>query len=395
MRVEIELWWLLAVPLFFVFGWLAARWERRQANSQSRALPEAYFSGLNHLLNDRSDRAIDSFTEVVRIAPELAETHFALGNLFRRRGETERAIRVHQNLAARDDVPPAQREQAIFALGEDYMKAGLLDRAEAAFNQLSGTGHADAALAHRLTIAQAVRDWPAAIELAQSAPSTGSRDTTRLIGHFHCELAQAALGNEDAERAGAEISAALKVSPDQPRPWLLAAQLAMLRSDPTGAIDAWRKAAEISPLHIGLAAGSVLDAFDRLGRADEGLTWLEQLHEQRQSVELASAITQARSRRDGAASGLAWAEAQLTRYPSLAGLDQLLEARLSESVDLSSERRAELETTRKLIHGHARRLSRYFCNHCGFKARQFYWQCPGCMQWDSYLPRRSEEAAVR
>src|SRR5690606_16383792 len=162
--LEFEAWWLLAIPLFFGLGWFASRYEAGQAATsvQRDGLPDAYFRGLNFLLNEQSDKAIDAFIDVVRVDPETIELHFALGNLFRRRGETDRAIRVHQNLVERTDLDEGQREQALFELGQDYLKAGLLDRAEACFQRLERTRYGLQSLQHRLEIAQMVRDWPQA-----------------------------------------------------------------------------------------------------------------------------------------------------------------------------------------------------------------------------------------
>ena len=137
--MEFETWWLLAIPAFFTLGWIAARVDIKQLVSESRSLPRGYFKGLNFLLNEQPDKAIDAFIEIVKLDPETAELHFALGNLFRRRGETERAIRVHQNLLARPDLPLEHKVHAQYELGQDYLNAGLLDRAEETFNQLIDT----------------------------------------------------------------------------------------------------------------------------------------------------------------------------------------------------------------------------------------------------------------
>src|SRR6195952_3351733 len=134
--MDFELWWLLGIPVFFALGWIAARVDINQLVSESRSLPRGYFKGLNFLLNEQPDKAIDAFIEIVKLDPETADMHFALGNLFRRRGEIERAIRVHQNLLARPDLPLEQRQHAQYELGMDYLKAGLLDRSEETFNLL-------------------------------------------------------------------------------------------------------------------------------------------------------------------------------------------------------------------------------------------------------------------
>src|SRR5262249_12251232 len=164
--MEIDYWWLLALPLFFMLGWLAARIDIKQLVSESRALPLSYFKGLNFLLNEQPDKAIEAFIEVVKVNPQTIELHFALGSLFRRRGEIERAIRMHQNLAERPDLDPEQRINATFELAQDYLKAGLLDRAEELFAKLAGTRHDEAALKSLLEIYEQEKDWGKAIGAA-------------------------------------------------------------------------------------------------------------------------------------------------------------------------------------------------------------------------------------
>src|SRR5690606_10160008 len=163
---ELEYWWLLAFPLFFGLGWLAARIDIKQIVSESRALPGSYFKGLNFLLNEEPDKAIEAFIEVVKVDPQTIELHFALGSLFRRRGEVERAIRMHQNLAGRPDLEPVQRRQAVFELAQDYLKAGLLDRAEEHFSQLLATDLEEQAAGFLLEIYEQEKEWERAIATA-------------------------------------------------------------------------------------------------------------------------------------------------------------------------------------------------------------------------------------
>src|SRR5947209_13368505 len=141
--MEFELWWLFGFALFCGLGWLAARIDIKQLMSESRQLPRSYFKGLNFLLNEQPDKAIEAFIEVVKVDPQTVELHFALGSLFRRRGETERAIRMHRNLLERPDLGGEQRLHAMVELGQDYLKAGLLDRAEEMFLKLKGPPHRD------------------------------------------------------------------------------------------------------------------------------------------------------------------------------------------------------------------------------------------------------------
>lgn len=392
--MEFEPWWLTVIPLFFGLGWLASRIDARHLIRQSSQLPDAYFKGLNFLLNEQPDKAIDAFVDVVKLDPETVELHFALGNLFRRRGETDRAIRVHQSLVSRGDLAAGQREHALFELGQDFLRAGLLDRAEDAFNRLEGTSYAGAALRHRLDLAQMVRDWPRAIELADRLERDGGGDQQQLVAHFHCELAQQALAANGAERdeaqsrARREIDLALQAARAHPRPWLLRGEAAFANDDFGPAIDDWTELARISPAHLALTGERWLLAHERAGRLAEGLARLEAVQREHPSVDALRAIAQARARRDGAASAIDWLRGELAASPSLLGLEQLLELR--RAAGEPGDGASDGALTAALIQRQAARLSRFVCGRCGFKARRFYWQCPGCNHWDSYPPRRTE-----
>ncbi len=389
--MEFESWWLLAIPLFFGLGWFASRIDTRHERSPAAGLPDAYFKGLNFLLAEKPDQAIDAFIDVVRLDPETVELHFALGNLFRRRGETDRAIRVHQNLLERRGLDDVQREQVLFELGQDFLKAGLLDRAEQSFGRLEGTRYAAQALRHRLDIAQMVRDWPLAIELARRLQVDAGEDHARRIAHFHCELAARALAGDRPDRfevAGRELAAAQAVAPAHPRPRLQLGELAAARGEPQAAIAAWREVASSNPGHLSLLADEWLKAHESLGRLREGIESLEATDREHSSVDTFAALAAAHGRLDGPRAAKSWAEARLRETPSLLGLDALLALRAQSE---GEDSRGDIELTRSLIQTQARRLSRYVCNHCGFKARQYFWHCPGCHRWDSYAPRRSEE----
>ncbi|MCC7060564.1 MAG: lipopolysaccharide assembly protein LapB [Burkholderiaceae bacterium] len=391
---EFEAWWLLAIPLFFGLGWFASRYDARLGSGQQRSgggLPDAYFRGLNFLLNEQSDKAIDAFIDVVRLDPETIDLHFALGNLFRRRGESDRAIRVHLNLVERRDLEASQREHALFELGQDYLKAGLLDRAEDAFNRLEGTRYGAAALHHRLEIAQMVRDWPLAIDLAAQLQRDRGENRAREIAHFRCELALRAMAGDSPgrfESARHELDQAVQADPVHPRAWLLRGELAAAEGEHAAAIEAWRVVERSSPAWLALVASPWLSTFAALGRRDEGIEALEAVHRAHPSIDAFNALAGARAERDGGESAVRWAEQALRAAPSLLGLEKLL---VMKAGLLGEDDRTEVELAQQLIQAQARRLSRYVCERCGFKARQFYWQCPGCNGWDTYPPKRSEE----
>lgn len=391
--LEFDLLWLLALPLFFGLGWLAARHESAAGRGGQGELPAGYFRGLNFLLSEQPDRAIDAFIDVVRVDPETVELHFALGKLFRQRGENDRAIRVHQSLLDRADLDAKAREQALFELGLDFLKAGLLDRADHAFGRLESGSWAEQALRHRLEIAELVRDWPLAISLASQLPvdGAGGGGSKRAIIHFHCELAVKALAAADAAgyaRAERHLAEAYALGPDHPRVSLMQAELAMARGQSEAALSAWEALRVRQPEWFVLGARAWLQANQKLGRLSDALGSLEAQFESQRSIELFLVLLEARLEQDGAQAAVAWGRAALARAPSLVGLDRLLDIELALA---DGPRRDELALTRGLLRAQAQRQSRYVCAHCGFKARQYSWQCPGCSRWESCAPQRAEE----
>ena len=206
-------WVLLGLPVAFVLGWLASRLDLRQLRIEDRAAPKAYFRGLNFLLNEQQDQAIDAFIEAVQNDPDTSELHFALGNLFRRRGEYERAVRVHEHLLSRGDLGQAERERAQHALALDFLKAGLLDRAEDALRKLEGTPFQSEARLARLAIYERTRDWPAATDIARKLQASGDISFANRMAHYLCEQAAAANGTE----ADKLLKEAIALAPTAPR----------------------------------------------------------------------------------------------------------------------------------------------------------------------------------
>ncbi|MEK9721274.1 MAG: lipopolysaccharide assembly protein LapB, partial [Quisquiliibacterium sp.] len=328
---------------------------------------------------------------VVKLDPETIELHFALGNLFRRRGESDRAIRVHLNLAERSDLDSGQREQALFELGQDYLKAGLLDRAEDAFNRLAQTQYAGQALRHRMAIAQMVRDWPLAIDLAQRLGCEAGQASGSQIAHFRCELAARALESDAADRheqAALELKIAAEQAPNHPRPLMMAGELAARQQDPARAIKLWSEVCLKHPAFLGLISREWLAAHQACGKSDAGIDALIEAYSRSPSVDMLVAIAEAMHSLRGESAAIAWIGQQLVQHPSLIGLEALLALR-AQNDDLQGTDTDQV--TQRVIGQHTKRLARYVCNRCGFKARTHYWQCPGCSRWDTYAPRRMEE----
>jgi lipopolysaccharide biosynthesis regulator YciM len=389
--MEFELWMLLGIPLFFGMGWIAARVDIRQLVAESRTLPRGYFKGLNFLLNDQPDKAVDAFIEIVRMDPETADMHFALGNLFRRRGETERAIRVHQNLLARPDLPQEQKEHAEYELGMDYLKAGLLDRAEETFNRLIHSQYAVPARRALLEIFQREKEWPRAIEAALGLQESGAGSRQKEIAQFYCELAQDALVHLHPEDALPLLEKSLQADRVNVRATLLIGDAQLAKDDVEGALMTWRRVEQISVPHTALVAQRMMDAYRKVGRPLEGVNLIKSYLEQASSIDLLEVVYKAVLELDGLDAAKELVVNELRRTPTLLGLDKLLEARL---VDAPASVVSELSMVKNLVHGYTQKLARYQCSHCGFKARQFYWQCPGCSRWETYPPRRTEELNV-
>jgi lipopolysaccharide biosynthesis regulator YciM len=386
--MELEVWWLLGFPLFFALGWLAARVDIKQLISESRALPSSYFKGLNFLINQQPDKAIEAFIEVVKVDPQTVELHFALGSLFRRRGEVDRAIRMHQNLVDRADLGSEQRVTALYELAQDYLKAGLLDRAEELFLKLRGTPYDQQAARFLLEIYEQEKDWHKAIQTAASMGRAGSDTGARDIAHFYCELAQAEVLQGGGELARGYLEQALAANRKCVRAYILTGDQALAEGDVEEAIEAWKRIETQNPVYLPLVADKLVAAFKRRDRAQEGLALLRHYLASYPSLDLLDTVFQLVLERDGPAAANELVRAELRRYPTLLGLDRMLEVQVLES---PLERRRDLELMRNLVHQHTRSLSLYRCDNCGFKARQFYWHCPACHEWETYPPRRSEE----
>ncbi len=389
--MEFEIWWLLGIPIFFGLGWIAARVDIHQLIAESRTLPSGYFKGLNFLLNEQPDKAIDAFIEIVKLDPETVELHFALGNLFRRRGETERAIRVHQNLLARPDLPLEHQVHAQYELGQDYLKAGLLDRAEETFNLLVETQYSAQARRALLEIYQREKEWTRAIDAATALQESGAGGRQKEIAQFYCEIAQDELVHTHADAALKVLEKALLADRKNVRATLLIGDVHLANGDIEAALLAWRRVEQQSVPHVALVAQRLMDGYRTLGRAQEGANLLKSYMAEASSIDLLEVVFKAVLELDGVEAANQLVSDELRRTPTLLGLDKLLDARL---MDAPPSVRPELSLVKNLVHGYAQKLARYQCSHCGFKARQFYWQCPGCSRWETYSPRRTEELNV-
>jgi lipopolysaccharide biosynthesis regulator YciM len=387
--MQFDFWWfLLALPLFFGMGWVAARIDIKQLMSESSELPRTYFRGLNFLLNDQQDQAIESFSEVVRVSPEPAELHFALGYLYRKRGEVERAIRLHEDLVRRPDIPDDLRTNARYELALDFLKAGFLDRAEAQFLELEGSPYEQRALKLLLEIYQQERDWAKAIESSRKMDGITGRSSAKDIANFYCELALAEITHSRPDAAEQHLREALAVNGKCTRANILLGELAAEQGKPEQALVYWKRVEHQDPRYLALLADKLRDTYEQIGRRDEGVQLLKGYLASSPSLDLLDVVFHATLERDGSEAAYRLVRGELRRNPSLLGLDKLLEAALIEA---PHEQRRDIELVRRLVGHHSRNLAMYHCDQCGFRLRQFTWRCPACGAWESYSPLRSEE----
>ena len=385
--IELELWYLVLLPLLFAAGWWLRGVDARQRSGEADGGPRAYFRGLNYLLNEQPDKAIDAFIEVVKLDPETIDLHFALGNLFRRRGEVDRAVRIHTHLLNRADLPARSRAEALVELGQDFLKGGLLDRAEESFTRLlDEPRHRVEALRALLRIYQMEREWGKAIDVARRLEREAGESSHGQVAHFHCEAAERALAAKDEEGARSHLEQALKANRKSVRAAILAGDLASRRGDLEEAARHWRGVGETSPEYLPMVAGRLADALDATGRRDEALNFLRRSLLDHPSIDLLEVTHAKLTAWDSPSAADALLREELRRHPSLAGFERLLASRSAAAFG-----DVPVEQLRALIQAQARKLARYRCSRCGFRAREFHWQCPGCTSWDSYPPRRIEE----
>jgi len=393
--MEFELQWLLwALPLAFALGWIASRLDVRQFRRDQKE-PKAYHKGLNFLLNEEHDKAIDAFIEAVQQDPDTSDLHFALGNLFRRRGEYERAVRVHQHLLGRADLPKDERVRAQHALAQDYMKAGLFDRAEDAYKALAGSAFDTESRLALLDLHERAREWRSAIEVARQLESSGTGSFASRIAHYWCELAQEADAAHQTEAADAAIVAAREVAPRDTRPLLVAGERAAARGDHAEALRLWNTLMSVQPASFNLVARRYAASARTAGKVGAALERLRSLYEKAPTIDLLETIAGLEADAE-ARQGLLLSH--LREHPTMAAAQALLASRsaATPAADGSPPATAALpaeEATalRQAVRRAAKPLHRYRCAACGFEAEHYFWQCPGCLGWDTYPPRRLED----
>lgn len=382
-----ELLWLL-LPVAALSGWVIGRSERRFTRGKPRpSLPEDYFEGLNYLLNEEPDKAIEVFTRMVEVDSDTVETHLTLGNLFRRRGEVDRAIRIHQNLIARPSLDRDKRAYALLELAKDYMRAGLLDRAESLFQEAAAQdGHAEPALRHLVDIYQQEKEWASAIDAAARLERLSSRSYRREMAQFACEQAEELLrSGGDANRVRALLKQALSYDPACVRASMLRGDLERQLSQWKAALKAYQRVQSQDVEYLPEVLGQTQACYTALQQERGFQRYLYDVLNQYDGVSVVMKLSELIAERDGREAAIEFMATQLRRRPSVRGLNRLIELNIDDN-DPDRRRQRDLGVLQLLFTSLLADRLPYRCRECGFEGRMLHWQCPSCRSWSSIKP---------
>ena len=394
MTIEFEYWWLLVLPLFFTLGWIAARVDIKQLIAESTTLPAAYFKGLNFLISDQHSKAVEAFSEAIQANTDSLELHFALGSLFRRTGETDRAINMHLNLLDKKELTDNQRSAVKAELAQDYLKAGLYDRAEELFIGLDDTRYRQPALYSLLEIYVREREWMRAIETAIELERLSGVTFRTQIAQYYCELAMNNIIAQKLDAARSQLHKALDSNKSCVRANVLLGDLEASTGAHQAAISHWKLIEFQQPEYLGLIANKMLKSYRADNQLKQGLAQLNAYLETYKLPSLMSALYEATLVEEGAEIAAKLARNELIRQPSLTTLDQLLQARAMADESKKQSNNQDIQLMQQTVRNAIGNRAAYHCDQCGFRAKQHHWQCPACNAWES-LPAEPSEALNR
>ena len=377
-----ELLWLL-LPVAAASGWYAAR--RSEGGGRRRLTPD-YFRGLHYLLNDQPDRAIEVFIKVLEIDEETAETQLALGNLYRRRGEVDRAIRLHQNLVARPALTDDLRLEAHLELAQDYLSAGVLDRAEDIYRDLVGAkAHRVQALRHLLDIYEQEKDWEQARSTALELADATGTEQGAVVSQYLCEGALKVLTLGKKEDALRLLRNAREAHPGCARASLHEGDILRARGSYESALTAYRRIEDQDADYLPEVIGRIRECFDKLGRRDAARGYLERILERYGGMTVMLALSEIIREERGNSAAIHFMLDALAKRPTVRGFDRLIEfASGTAGLDVPDH----LDVMKGLLAQLMNDRPVYQCRHCGFAARALHWQCPGCKHWNTVRPVR-------
>jgi len=381
---------MLLLPVAAFSGWLVGR--RGQAIKSERGcaeIPSDYLKGMNYLLNEQPDKAIDTFIQMLDVDSNTVETHLALGGLFRRRGEVDRAIRIHQNLIARPTLRKDERTQALFELGQDYTSAGLLDRAETLLSELAESEPRHySALKLLLDIYQQEKEWLNAIQVAKKYQLRTGENLGTSIAQFYCEMAEHVRTEGEPLRALKLLKKALNEERNCVRASLLEAEIELTAGDAKSALRAAQRVEQQDPSFISEALPLIKRCYRTLGRVDEFKRYLQRLLANYNNItvvlELAVLIHEA----EGEDEAEKFVTDFLKDKPSVYGIERLIDLNLERVKD---DVKNKLLVLKKVTGDILINKPVYQCTHCGFNGRTLHWQCPSCKHWNTVKPIQGVE----
>lgn len=377
---------LLLLPVAAASGWLAAKRSTKRAASGASSVERnpAYFQGLNYLLNEQPDKAIDVFVQMLEVDSDTVETHLALGNLFRRRGEVDRAIRIHQNLIARPTLSRNQRAQALLELGQDYMRAGLYDRAESLFNELVEMNlYAEEALRNLRIIYQQEKEWEKCLSVALRLEAISGESLRTERAHYYCELAEEASKAKDYARAVAMLKKAQSCDRKCVRSTILQGNMERAKGECKAAIRSYKRVEQQDIDLMPEVLPSLIDCHNRLDRRQDLVIYLRQLFQRQKKLALALTLLEYIWEDEGEQAAVAFLTHYLHDEPSLLGLNHLIELNLKQTNNPMPEILPFLHEQLELL---LKKQPSYQCGRCGFSTKTLHWQCPGCNSWGSVKP---------
>lgn len=374
------------LPVAAASGWIAAKRSvvKAEIKSAARELRSDYFRGINYLLNEQPDEAIEVFIRVLEVDSETVETHLALGNLYRRRGEVDRAIRIHQNLIARTTLSADERSEALLELGQDYMSAGLLDRAESLYKELIEIqAYTTQALRQVIDIYEQEKDWDKALSSVESLERVTGEWCGQLIAHYYCEKASLARAKGDIKGALDHTRAALRADVNCVRASLIEGDVQLHLGDAKSALSSYKRVENQDPAYLGEIVERVGQCVNNEQECAEYADYLSTLIDRFNVGNAVLALSSIIEDTAGSDAAIDFLIARLGKVPSTAGLDRLLALELSGNGGNNDSRTTSIkEVTRKLLV----REPDYRCEHCGFTARSLYWKCPACKYWNTAKP---------
>lgn len=379
---------LVGILLFIaiVIGWLLGKVERKRTHPEESgaSVNKGYFDGLNLLLNEKQDQAVDLLLKTLDVSGDTFETYMVMGSLFRRRGEVDRAIRIHQDLLARTDLTKLQHSAVKLELARDYLNAGVLDRSERLLKEIaeeSGPNQV-VALEHLLTIFEQEKEWNHCAEVGTKLVSAGKPVQQRL-SHYYCEQAESNLKAGDVVHARRDLKKALQVDKYCVRASMITAELETASNNPKEAIKTLRKVLEQDARFVPDTLPMLIDNYRVLGQMDELSKYLFDSLEKTPSISIVIELSKLVKQLEGEEAGTYVLSEYLKKRPSVKGLDRLINLQMNDASGAEKENLGILQAfTQRLI----KDKPVYRCEECGFDGKSLYWQCPTCKSWGAVKP---------